>query len=96
MVDPVTAGIFTWALFIALDKVLGKAVESAWDPADQGAKGVVLRLAGKDKTGQRRAAFDKAAKIARDLTVRQSPAPQEAERIFTLLDTPATSEPSKP
>jgi len=86
MVDPLTAGVFTWGMFTALEKVIDRAVESTWDPAHQGAKGVVLRLAGKDKAGQRRAAFDKAAKLARDMTLRQSPAPQEAERILALLD----------
>lgn len=80
------ASVFLFSLYKATEFFWKKAFDAAWDPVDQSLKKRFARWAGTDQETQRRAAFAKAADIARTNTLRTAPAPQQAEMILNALD----------
>ncbi|MEA3345092.1 MAG: hypothetical protein U9Q78_02425 [Chloroflexota bacterium] len=78
--------VFRWALFTAIEAVLENAVTAAWRGAAGQLKPRFLRWVGEDQEGQRRAAFARAAEVARANTLRYAADPQQAERILDTLD----------
>jgi hypothetical protein len=87
MAEPVTVGLTT-ALFWALNKLGDKLFDATWEPADQSLKGRVLDWFGRGKERERRAAFDRAAKRARENTLRSVEAARrdEARQILDALE----------
>ncbi|HDQ71370.1 MAG TPA: tetratricopeptide repeat protein [Chloroflexi bacterium] len=78
--------IFLFALYKGTETFWEKGFEAAWDPVDNALKKRFARWAGTDQETQRRAAFTKAAAIARSNTLRTAPDPQQAEYILDALD----------
>jgi len=83
-----TAGLFTAALYKALETLWEQSVKAAWKPGSEEIKAHFLSLAGKDQESRRRAAFARATEIARakTMTMRTAPDLQQAKRILDLLD----------
>jgi hypothetical protein len=79
-------GLFIVALYKATEKIWEKGFDAAWAPVGEDLKEHFLRWAGKGKAREREAAFVRAAETARNLTLRQAPDPQQAERILVALD----------
>jgi hypothetical protein len=69
-----------------MEKIWEKGFEAAWTPVGEALKNRFTHLAGKDQESQRRAAFEKAAKAARTLTLQKARDRHQAERILDLLD----------
>ena len=68
----IMAGLFTYGLYKAMEKIWEKGFEAAWTPVGEALKNRFTHLAGKDQESQRRAAFEKAAKAARTLTLQKA------------------------
>ena len=83
----VVATLFVTALYKATETLWEKAVEdAAWTPAYESLKTRFLHLAGKDRKSERRAAFLRAAEVARANTLRYAADSQQAERILDVLN----------
>ena len=65
MPEPIITGLLAAALFRAVEKIWEESAKAAWTPGTDAIRTTVLRLTGKDKANQRRAAFGKAAVTAR-------------------------------
>ena len=70
MPEPIITGLLTAALFRAVEKIWEESAKAAWTPGTDAIRARVLRLTGKDKASQRRAAFGKAAATARANTIK--------------------------
>jgi len=79
-------GLFILGLYKATERIWDKGFDAAWTPVDEALKARFTRWAGKGKETERKAAFEKAAKIARANTLRTAADPQQAERILGALD----------
>ena len=78
--------LFVFSLYKATEKIWEKGFDAAWGPVDETLKARFTRWAGKGKEAERKAAFEKAAKIARTNTLHTAADPQQAARILDALD----------
>jgi len=79
-------GLFILGLYKATEKIWDKGFDAAWGPVDEALKGRFAHWAGKGKEAERRAAFAKAAEIARANTLRAATDPQQVEKILSTLN----------
>ena len=86
MPEPIITGLLTAALFRAVEKIWEESAKAAWTPGTDAIRARVLRLTGKDKASQRRAAFNKAAVAARANTIKTAVDPETARKVLGLLD----------
>ena len=86
MPEPIITGLLTAALFRAVEKVWEESAKAAWTPGTDAIRTTVLHLTGKDKAGQRRTAFNKAAVAARANTIKTAVDPETAKKVLDLLD----------
>jgi hypothetical protein len=86
--EPLTiaAGLFIYGLYKATEKIWEKGLDAAWTPVDEALKTRFTRWAGRGQEAERRAAFEKAAAIARANTLRTAADPQQAGRILDALN----------
>ena len=86
MPEPIITGLLAAALFRAVEKIWEESAKAAWTPGTDAIRARVLRWTGKDKEGLRRAAFGKAATVARANTVKRASDPEIAEKVLGLLE----------
>lgn len=86
MPEPIITGLLTAALFRAVEKIWEESAKAAWTPGTYAIRARVLRWTGKDKESQRRAAFGKAAPVARANTLKHAGDPDTARKVLDLLD----------
>jgi len=79
-------GLFIFGLYKATEKIWDKGFDAAWEPVDEALKARFAHWAGKGKEAERRAAFAKAAEIARANTLRAAADPQQAQKILDALN----------
>jgi len=79
-------GLFILGLYKATEKIWGKGFDAAWGPVDEALKARFAHWAGKGKEAERRAAFAKAAEIARANTLHVAADPQQVEKILSTLN----------
>jgi hypothetical protein len=88
-------GLFIVGLYKATEKIWEKGFDAAWAPVDEALKKRFARWAGRDKEGQRQAAFSRAAGVARANTLRYAADPDAAARILDVLDSERDPEGAK-
>lgn len=72
-------------LFKAVETIVEKIVEAAWEPSYKNTKEHIFRWMNKDEESKRREVFAKAVAIARQSTIK-SCEPQQAEQVLNLMD----------
>jgi HEAT repeat protein/energy-coupling factor transporter ATP-binding protein EcfA2 len=84
--DPLT-GALILGLYKGIERVWDKSLEIAvWEPMDEGVKSRVQRWTGRDQERTRRRAFQAAAAHAREHTISQADAPDQARALLDALD----------
>jgi len=82
----ILTGLFIIGLYKATEKIWEKGFDAAWEPVGEALKERFTRWAGRDKEGQRRAAFVEAAHRARRLTMEQARDRETTQAILKALD----------
>ncbi|BCL33859.1 NACHT domain-containing protein [Nostoc sp. MS1] len=85
MADTLTLGFL---LFKAVEAIVTKIVESAWEPAKAGLQESIRRRVGKDEESKRSEVFAQAVATARQQTIKETDDFQKAEQVLKLIDDP--------